>query len=388
MIHPTIKSFLFSIPLLFIFFSCSSSSSDPVTADSIANQSYERLTPVLSFGEDTADADDIFFQQIVDFTRHPDGRFFLLDSGQKRVFVFGPSGNYINAFGREGRGPMEFENPFHIFTVSSTLYVYDIGSFSLKSFRESGPNNWEFIKSIDANPRFEGNTSTFPVRVQPVGENLFTSTYRQRFSPTNSGSDPAPFNLATINDNGDLQHVQSVTLPPTQMLMVQNNSMFMIRSQPLGYRIVDFNSPDGFYYAAHNSSNEFYRLDLSDADATPELWAQPTLPTHTNTPEEIARALDGLEGEMLSQARDGMPELRPFFDHFVVCDEGLLWIRHEPYSAETNETRYVVYDPAQEAFTRFVSFEGRVRINRIANREILARGHDEMGQFMVLVYPI
>jgi hypothetical protein len=383
---PPYPNFFFvTISSLIVFFSCTGNASKSTHSDSVANQSYERLTPVLSFGEGDGESDEVFFQRVSDFTRHPDGRFFVLDSGQRKVFIFDANGNYLSAFGREGRGPMEFEQPIHIFITGNILYIYDIGSFTLKSFAEKEPLQWDFIKSISANPQTSEGRASFPVRVQPAGANLFTSTFGQSFSLTNN-QETAPHKLITFDENGTMQHEHSITLPPNQMIMVRNDNMVMIQSQPLGYSIIDYTAPNGYYYAAYNSSTEFLRLNLTDPDAIPEVWAAPALPTRPNTPAEIARALENLEGEMLSQARDGIPELRPYFSHFVVCDADRLWIHHETYNAETNETRYVVYDPAQMAFTRFVSFEGRVRLNRIANGEILARGQDEFDQFIVHVF--
>ncbi len=368
----------------FLFVACSGDSSEPDQPKSLTDQTYERLSATLTFGE----TDDVFFQRIGDFFQAEDGRFFLLDSGQRKIFIYDSNGSYLTSFGREGRGPLEFEQPLNFFMdENGLLYVYDFTPFAVKVFRENSPNNWEYKTSFAVAESNPAGLRTFPIGVVGIGDGLMAAIHRQGFSLEQDDT-PVSFDVNILNKSGEQQFKHALELPSERMIIVQGSNTVSIRPQPLGYSQHSHTKSNGIHYFAFNQNNKIYKIDLSDSLSVAEVWAEPDLPRSAYTREEVANALEIFEGEILSQAREGIPELRPGYNHFVVCDNGLLWIRHESYNSETNESRYVIFNPATKTFERFISFEGRVRINKISNNRILARHTTEDDLFEVKVFEL
>ena len=69
----------------------------------------------------------------------PDGRIFVADTGNKRIVVLGPQGEFLAAWGQAGEGPGEFVEPFEVAVDrDGTVWVLDAVRQLLLHFDEGG----------------------------------------------------------------------------------------------------------------------------------------------------------------------------------------------------------------------------------------------------------
>ena len=59
------------------------------------------------------------------FTRGPDGRYYVPDTGDNRIVVFDGDGEYVFSFGREGEGPGEFRSLQGVEIVNDRIITFD-----------------------------------------------------------------------------------------------------------------------------------------------------------------------------------------------------------------------------------------------------------------------
>ncbi|MEQ9400988.1 MAG: 6-bladed beta-propeller, partial [Longimicrobiales bacterium] len=83
------------------------------------------------------DTDDASFYLVRAAALGAGGEVFVLDGGNHRVFVFGPEGTLLRAFGREGQGPGEFQRARHLAVRGDSVLVTDSGN-RVHLFRTDG----------------------------------------------------------------------------------------------------------------------------------------------------------------------------------------------------------------------------------------------------------
>lgn len=75
---------------------------------------------------------------VVSVAEDPEGRFYVLNVGDRRILVFDTVGKYLRTVGREGRGPGEFIAPRTLAPVGADgLYVLDLMQRRISRFRRS-----------------------------------------------------------------------------------------------------------------------------------------------------------------------------------------------------------------------------------------------------------
>ena len=102
------------------------------------------------------DGADYYFQWLAGIDVDSEGKIFVLDKQQCKVFIFNKFGNYIQAIGEKGQGPGEFSSPKKIF-IDSEDRINVLEDRRLHKF----DNKADFIKSI--NFRFFMHTCSLAV---------------------------------------------------------------------------------------------------------------------------------------------------------------------------------------------------------------------------------
>lgn len=86
-----------------------------------------------------ADGDTVLtFGRISDMAVSSDGRIYVADSYAQRIAAFSPTGQYIRAFGRSGRGPGEFQNLSRLWSSGDTVLAEDITAQRFSAFDSTG----------------------------------------------------------------------------------------------------------------------------------------------------------------------------------------------------------------------------------------------------------
>ena len=85
-----------------------------------------------------------------------DGNYLLVDTGNKKLHLYGPDGKFLNRVGREGRGPGEYHSLLNVLYADGRIYVYQ-GDASLLVYRPDG--TLEQVVTLPA----EGGNAFFPL---------------------------------------------------------------------------------------------------------------------------------------------------------------------------------------------------------------------------------
>lgn len=102
----------------------------------LAAQPQVRMERILSIGGDFG-SPDATFVDVADLAATSNGELYVLDSGDRSVKVYGPTGRMIRRFGGQGAGPGEFQMPISI-RVDSIVHVSDLGQRRMSYFSLDG----------------------------------------------------------------------------------------------------------------------------------------------------------------------------------------------------------------------------------------------------------
>jgi hypothetical protein len=103
------------------------------------------LETVRTIGNVDTDDENLAFDSPSDMAVDAAGNIFILDSGNQRIQVFGPNGQYVRTIGRRGQGPGEFESLNSISVDrEGRLYVLDDRQKRIQIFTTDG----QVVKSI------------------------------------------------------------------------------------------------------------------------------------------------------------------------------------------------------------------------------------------------
>lgn len=85
-----------------------------------------------------------------------DGKYLLVDEGNRKLHLYGPDGKFLNRIGREGRGPGEYHMLFNVLYTGGRVYVYQSQS-DLLVYRQDG------LFEEKLNLPAEGGNAFFPL---------------------------------------------------------------------------------------------------------------------------------------------------------------------------------------------------------------------------------
>lgn len=156
----------------------------------------------------------------------PQGRIFVVDSGNKRILVYGSTGRYLFSFAKEGKGPGELASPVGIVVAKDgRVLVADRGNNKIQIYNRDG----EFIKEILAKV---------------------------------DGKEYTPIDVAV--DNAEKRIYVSVSSPLHQLFMLDNNGKFLSKVGKPGNNEGEFRYPATI---AVSQDDEIYVVDVLNTRA-------------------------------------------------------------------------------------------------------------------------
>lgn len=335
------------------------------------------LAPILSIGprlaldSDTPEA----FGSVYGIAFGAGGDIFVADGLNREVRVFGPSGEHLRTFGRQGEGPGEFRNLNSLAWVGSKLLTLDFGVGRVGEFSPGG--EWLGQRSEFGGIGGGGGT----LRLYPVLANqAFVLTYSPaRGEMIFAGHDDA-------GPTGDTLPILSA--PEGTVSGIRCTSETMLRSYPIPFapRIVQHPAPGGRIYSAVTDQ---YRIAVTHGADTVriierELPAEPVSDEEWEAGnEEYYAFLDENPSAACEPRRPDKPVAMPFVEDLFVAPDGRLWV--EVVRAAGN--RWEVYDPTgalvgamlapERSTAPAFGMEGRLAT---ARRDSLGLGHVDVYQ--------
>ncbi len=189
--------------------------------------------------------------QAYQYMRGPDGNYYMMDRGNSRVAVFGPDGEYLRSFGREGDGPGEFRSPMLQSVDERGVMIYDSRSRRVVHFDLDGA-----LRDTYSNPRISGTV----LQMNLEGELLVVMGYRSERRPDMSGS--TWYIMTVMTTAGDtLGSVASGQTFQPAPVRIEGGSMIGLREHYSPYAMIT-HCPGYGILAEDGSSPEFVLYDF------------------------------------------------------------------------------------------------------------------------------
>lgn len=139
-------------------------------AEFLYSQASEHLPITLHPFTVIEDSEDHFVDRIGDAAITSDGSVLYTSRSQHKVFVFNRQGKLIHEFGKEGRGPAEFDRPQELGLLpDGTIAVYDFGNKRISVWDAEYQHITEFDHRPGWNTHFLRNRNHLFVWGQPYG---------------------------------------------------------------------------------------------------------------------------------------------------------------------------------------------------------------------------
>lgn len=199
------------------------------------------------------ETDNIFIGGLVSATMTKNEEILILDYYQKNVFVFDLSGNLLDSFGREGRGPGEFLTPSAIKTDhEGYIYIPDTGNARISiwnpdftyridhqmipGWREKlNRNSDQLFLSVKPFRRLPNGNDAFMIFKLGVDQNEIQPFYTYEFDAVNDWHDENRVFDSTsywdISDDGKIVASGKFDLSPVRIINSENGKVETVFSE-------------------------------------------------------------------------------------------------------------------------------------------------------------
>ncbi len=255
------------------------------------------------------------FGQVWDVEIDDTGRLYVLDRLEKEVRVCDDSGSFGLAFGREGEGPGEFENPFGLaWDSAGSLWVVDVRLARYSAFDAQGRHLREYRRSVG------GYSWPWPGRFGSDGR-LYERSYAR-------GAD----HLLAFVPGEELTAVDSFPL-----VLPESEGAWNLQDERGFGAIVGIPySGQPAWVLDHEAmlwvgKSDIYSLAHRRLEGDTLMVIERQIGPVAVSPEERATAIEGLEAHLSHPKMDlsRIPSTKPFFRRLIPDDSGDLWVLRE-----------------------------------------------------------
>ncbi|MDT8368416.1 MAG: hypothetical protein RQ745_04375 [Longimicrobiales bacterium] len=325
------------------------------------------------------------FERIMGGALLPDGGAAVVDVQAARLHLIAPTGT-VEAVGRRGEGPGEFQLPMAVEVLSEgRLVVWDDGTSRLSTFSADGT----FLES-----RRVSNNG--PIGHTPRG---LLGDSALGWVPTGFGLRPGEADSGWIT--GSLIVSDLETLAADTVVHVRFVRLELDGNRPSRNPFTRFGSGDlsdaGFIWATNDRPEvqwigrdgavvQIARSDQQPIDVTDEVWARYETTTLERNGIDSKPPPDTPLGRRLQEAREAASATLPYFRYIHAAPEGGVWLS-EYTMADALASRFLVI--SSEGFPlHWMEFGTPIRVLDVAGDRVLGVEEDEWGVQSVVVYSI
>lgn len=321
----------------------------------------------------------VTFTRVAAIVPRPDGSFYVVDSGEKSIRLFGPDGRLLKSIGREGAGPGEFRVLSAAGTRADTLWAMDSRLRRVSFFSPEG----NFLRS-NSIPALPSSRSIFQAIVEDAC--IIQLMTFVTVSGTNHGSDNAVVRLGLTGSVdtiaslrfgvGDWLHRGEGPTPFAVMLPNPFNDGSLFDADSKGqhftivHRVVRSNQPSQF---------EVVRIDATGST----LWRR----AFAYTPMHMSAAVK----DSVARARGIGPTARfpnhmPPVSRVLTGEDGTVWLRREELRPD-RMSEWNVLDATGRLIGRFET-RRPVHLLAASAHSVYAAVLDEMDVPLVIRYAV
>ena len=274
-----------------------------------------------------------------------DGNYYVCDIGNTRIAVYGPNGNYIRSFGRNGDGPGEFRTLRILWIRDNNLAVFDSRNRRTSLFNLDGTfvQSFSFLKA-------RGISELHPVQngcMVVIEEDGSPMAWPQGYQPVAQGEYLTRFTRATvISQQGDtLNQVESQPNRVAELIgLDERDRPFFSRPYYSPRSGIQFH-PDKGILVYSTAVPEFKWYDLEgNLKSIVSIELKPP-PVTSEDRQAIMKMLDGriqsatneqtLARAKLRKKHARIPDVKPYWTSITIDDQGYYWLEGNPdYRAE------------------------------------------------------
>lgn len=246
----------------------------------------------------------------------PEGRFYVINFGDRRIQVFDSTGAFLRNLGRQGKGPGEFTSPMSVAAVGTDgAWVLDGVPARFIRFRRS---TGEYVDEVSLEAK-----NLIPTRMAADGDGRVAVEFTSMLT-----------NTSQFVTTTSVAWVDTVTGRPTPVVQFDSaaklrrnqrtpgGTQSMVTDPPFAPRAVW--APDGRGGVLFGDGAE-YVVRRALPGAAPVLAFRGEGEAARVTDEDREAFLETPRGKAFADYR--FPERKPFFSGLAVDPEGLVWVR-------------------------------------------------------------
>lgn len=332
--------------------------------------------PTLTIG--TVDGpDETTFGSIRGVALGPGGTIYVADGHAMEIRVFGPDGSFRSRFGRQGRGPGEFQDISGIgFTPGGELAVLD-GSLARLSFFE---DDGTFLRS------FRLEWPLMQLGRRPIWFDDAGRFYDRTF--LSMSMDVDSLGIVVYEPDGAVHDTVLVSVTsPERIMVTRGGTPIMALAMPFTPRPRVAVGREGAIYATQGGH---YRIAvLSPSGDTLRVYER-----QVEAPPVSDAERDAALADIRNRIRDAgatapahieIPGHKPAIQGLIADDQGNLWVR-APMGEGWTRTEYGVFGPMGHYLGALTMMD--VDIEEISRNVVVGVATDSLGVQQVVLLPI
>lgn len=294
---------------------CGTSENESATPEVALDVPGWRLERAASVGGPDAGEDEMLYRAN-EVYEDPEGRFYVINFGDRRIQVFDSAGTFLRNLGRQGKGPGEYTSPMSVAAVGTDgVWVLDGVPPRFIRFRRS---TGEYVDGVPIEAK-----SLIPIRMVADGGGRVAVEFMSML--TNTSQFVTTTTVAWV-DTLSGQATPVVQFDSTAKLRRNqrgpNGTQSMVTDPPFAPRAVW--APDGRGGVLYGDGAE-YVVHRAAPGAAPVLAFRGEGRAAAVTARDRKDFLETPRGKAFADYE--FPEHKPFFNGLAVDPEGLVWVQ-------------------------------------------------------------